>query len=72
MQETRYRQRYLDGIVNHEHVRKVFDTRAKVIQKIRSFFDERNFMEVNSQYSYKYILLLLQELLKDLVSNHYT
>ena len=46
-QETRYRQRYLDGIVNHEFVRRVFDTRAKVIQKIRRFFDERGFMEVH-------------------------
>ena len=47
-QETRYRQRYLDGIVNHQHVRKIFDTRAKIIQKIRRFFDERDFMEVCS------------------------
>ena len=46
VQETRYRQRYLDGIVNHETVRRIFTTRAKVIQKIRRFFDERDFMEV--------------------------
>lgn len=47
-QETRYRQRYLDGIVNHETVRRIFTTRAKVIQKIRRFFDERDFMEVET------------------------
>lgn len=47
LQETRYRQRYLDGIVNHSFVRRIFTTRAKVIQKIRSFFDERGFMEVS-------------------------
>jgi len=46
VQETRYRQRYLDGIVNHDFLRRVFTTRARVIQKIRRFFDERDFMEV--------------------------
>lgn len=45
-QETRYRQRYLDGIVNHDVVRRIFATRAKIIQKIRSFFDDLGFMEV--------------------------
>jgi len=30
LQETRYRQRYLDGIVNHDHVRNIFVTRASI------------------------------------------
>ncbi|KAG0502585.1 hypothetical protein HPP92_002657 [Vanilla planifolia] len=46
-QETRYRQRYLDLLVNHE-VRQIFRTRAKIISYIRRFFDNLGFLEVET------------------------
>jgi lysyl-tRNA synthetase class 2 len=45
--ETRYRQRYLDLMVNPQ-VRKIFVTRAKIISALRTFFLERNFLEVET------------------------
>lgn len=45
--EIRYRQRYLDLIVNPE-VRKTFSTRAQIIRYIRSYFDSRGFIEVET------------------------
>ncbi|KAF7047355.1 hypothetical protein CFC21_056295 [Triticum aestivum] len=45
--ETRYRQRYLDLMVNHQ-VRHIFRTRSRVISFIRRFLDERNFLEVET------------------------
>jgi lysyl-tRNA synthetase class 2 len=45
--EIRYRQRYLDLIVN-PNVRDVFFTRSKVIHAIRNFFDDREFIEVET------------------------
>jgi lysyl-tRNA synthetase class 2 len=45
--ETRYRQRYLDLMVNPQ-VRKIFMTRAKIISALRTFFLERNFLEVET------------------------
>ncbi|MDD5129662.1 MAG: lysine--tRNA ligase [Candidatus Omnitrophica bacterium] len=45
--ELRYRQRYLDLLAN-EDVKKVFLLRAKIIQAIRSFLDERGFLEVET------------------------
>ncbi|MBH1989548.1 MAG: lysine--tRNA ligase [Myxococcaceae bacterium] len=45
--EQRYRQRYLDLIVN-EHTRQIFQTRSKVIRKIQSFLDAQGFMEVET------------------------
>jgi lysyl-tRNA synthetase class 2 len=45
--ETRYRQRYLDLIVNPE-ARRVFDVRARTLQAIRSFLDARGFLEVET------------------------
>lgn len=45
--EKRYRQRYLDLIVNPE-VREIFRVRTKVIKKIREFLDSRGFMEVET------------------------
>jgi lysyl-tRNA synthetase class 2 len=45
--ETRYRQRYLDLIINQKS-REVFAQRAKLIRLIRSFFDERGFVEVET------------------------
>ncbi len=45
--EARYRQRYLDLIVN-PRVKEIFLTRIKAIQKIRDFFSQRDFMEVET------------------------
>ncbi|MEE8329758.1 MAG: lysine--tRNA ligase [Thermodesulfovibrionia bacterium] len=45
--EIRYRQRYVDLIVN-PHVREVFLKRSKLIKAVRSFFDSRGFMEVET------------------------
>lgn len=45
--ETRYRQRYLDLIVNDD-VRKTFILRSKIIRTIREFFDNQGFMEVET------------------------
>lgn len=46
-QETRYRQRYLDLMLNSE-VREIFRTRSKVIQYIRRFLDNLDFIEVET------------------------
>ncbi|ART63727.1 lysine--tRNA ligase [Kushneria marisflavi] len=46
-QEARYRQRYVDLIMNPE-VRDTFRIRAAVISAIRQFFTERDFMEVET------------------------
>jgi lysyl-tRNA synthetase class 2 len=45
--ELRYRQRYADLIANRE-VRRVFETRSQIIRRIRGFFDERGYMEVET------------------------
>ena len=45
--EARYRQRYLDLIMNSE-TRKTFRLRSKIISTIRSFFEERDFQEVET------------------------
>ncbi len=45
--EQRYRQRYVDLIVN-EHARHIFRTRTKVIRTIQRFLDDRDFMEVET------------------------
>ena len=45
--ETRYRQRYLDLIVNEE-VRGVFVTRSRIVAALRRFMDSRGFMEVET------------------------
>jgi lysyl-tRNA synthetase class 2 len=45
--EQRYRQRYLDLIVN-EQARAIFKTRSKIIREIQAFLDERDFMEVET------------------------
>ncbi len=46
-QETRYRQRYLDLIVNEES-RKVFQTRTKLINEMRNYLNARDFCEVET------------------------
>src|SRR5713101_5573529 len=45
--ELRYRQRYLELIAN-EKSRQVFLTRARIIQELRKFFDERGYVEVET------------------------
>ncbi len=45
--ETRYRQRYVDLIVNPE-VRRTFEKRSAVIKAIRDFFEEKRFIEVET------------------------
>jgi lysyl-tRNA synthetase class 2 len=45
--ETRYRQRYLDLLVN-EPVRRTFITRTRMVTAIRRFLDERGFLEVET------------------------
>ncbi len=47
-QEIRYRQRYLDLIMNPE-VKDVFVKRAKVLKTIRDFLSDRDYMEVETQ-----------------------
>lgn len=46
-QEQRYRQRYLDLIMN-DNTRNVFITRSKMISYIRRYFDDRDFIEVET------------------------
>ncbi len=46
-QETRYRQRYLDLIANEE-TRNTFLVRSKIIDSIRQFLKERDFLEVET------------------------
>ncbi len=46
-QEIRYRQRYLDLIMN-EPTRDTFRTRTKIVSYIRNFLIERNFLEVET------------------------
>ncbi len=45
--EQRYRQRYVDLIVNPD-VRRVFRTRARVIRAIQNFLDKRGYLEVET------------------------
>lgn len=45
--DLRYRQRYLDLIVNPE-VKKVFILRSKIVQEIRNFLNEQGFLEVET------------------------
>lgn len=45
--ETRYRQRYLDLVMN-DAVNEVFVLRSRIIQAIRAFFVEKDFLEVET------------------------
>jgi lysyl-tRNA synthetase class 2 len=45
--EMRYRQRYVDLIVNPQ-VKKVFEIRSKAINSMRNFFNEKGYMEVET------------------------
>ena len=46
-QETRYRKRYLDLIMN-DTTRKLFITRSRILKYIRQFLDDHGFMEVET------------------------
>jgi len=46
-QELRYRQRYVDLIMNPD-TRRVFEARSKVIRAIRAYLDELDYMEVET------------------------
>ncbi|MCI1999058.1 MAG: lysine--tRNA ligase [Clostridia bacterium] len=46
-QETRYRQRYVDVIVNPE-VKEIFFKRSAIIKSIRNILDEKGFLEVET------------------------
>ncbi|MCU0972196.1 MAG: lysine--tRNA ligase [Gammaproteobacteria bacterium] len=46
-QESRYRQRYLDLIMN-EASRRTFRTRTRIVQFVRSYLDGRGFLEVET------------------------
>lgn len=45
--ESRYRQRYVDLAVNQE-VRQIFVARAKIVSALRTFLDQRGFLEVET------------------------
>ena len=45
--ETRYRQRYVDLIVN-DNVKKTFINRSKIVSGIRKFLDSKSFLEVET------------------------
>jgi lysyl-tRNA synthetase class 2 len=45
--EVRYRQRYVDLMVNPE-VRQVFEKRSRIVRLLRRFFEERDFLEVET------------------------
>ncbi|WP_456462889.1 lysine--tRNA ligase [Lutibacter sp.] len=45
--EQRYRQRYVDLIVN-DHVKETFIKRTKITNSIRNFFNERGYLEVET------------------------
>ncbi len=45
--EVRYRQRYVDLMVNPE-VRDVFQKRSQIVRLVRKFFEERDFLEVET------------------------
>ena len=45
--ETRFRQRYVDLIMN-EDVRRTFEIRTKFIKHVRAYLDQRNYLEVET------------------------
>lgn len=45
--ETRYRQRYLD-LISNDTTKEIFKKRSKIVNLIRRFLDERDFLEVET------------------------
>lgn len=56
LQETRFRQRYLDLILN-DKVRQKFVVRAKIINYIRKFLDSLGFLEVSELQVLSFFLI---------------
>ncbi|RIV16517.1 lysine--tRNA ligase [Mycoplasmopsis gallopavonis] len=52
--EERYRRRYVDLIVNEES-KKTFWTRTKIISEIRRYFDDLEYMEVETPFLHDYL-----------------
>ncbi|WP_406614178.1 lysine--tRNA ligase [Mycoplasma corogypsi] len=52
--EETYRRRYVDLIVNEES-KQVFKNRTKIITEIRSYFDELEYMEVETPFLHDYL-----------------
>lgn len=46
--EVRFQKRYLDLIVNNSDVKRFFYTRAKIIKFLRSYLEEKGFLEVET------------------------
>ncbi len=46
--ELRYRQRYVDLIVNPPEVRSVFVKRSRIIKEMRNYLDNQGFLEVET------------------------
>ena len=57
-QETRYRQRYLDLIMNN-YVRDKFIIRSKIVNHVRKFLDDLGFLEVITYYNANYSFFLI-------------
>lgn len=53
--EVRFRQRYLDLIMNGR-VRDIFLKRTKVVQYVRKYLDGLNFLEVRINYTFKKLI----------------
>ena len=60
--EQRYRQRYVDLVVNSE-VKETFIKRSKIISSIRRFLEKLNFVEVETPILQPIPVVLLQSLL---------
>ena len=52
--EIRYRQRYVDLIVN-EHVRATFEARSKIVSACRHYMEEQGFLEVETPFLHSII-----------------
>uniref|UniRef100_A0A1J3FTW9 Lysine--tRNA ligase n=2 Tax=Noccaea caerulescens TaxID=107243 RepID=A0A1J3FTW9_NOCCA len=51
--ETRYRQRYLDLMLNNDEVPKIFNTRKDICKYIGKFLDDLHFLEVETPMLHK-------------------
>ena len=58
--EQRYRNRHLDLILNPK-VKETFFQRAKIIKNIRKFLDEKDFLEVETQFYNLFMVELMQD-----------
>ena len=67
-QETKYRQRYVDLIVN-EDTKKTFLNRSKIISNMRAFMEEHKFLEVETPMLILYQVVQRQDRLR-LITMH--